>query len=83
MERAWLSVVGGVVCIASTRVTCCDVVLALWMEHGGGMREVRVEGGGGHEDHVEEIGGWRARAKSHRGWLSAVARATLEKHPYY
>jgi hypothetical protein len=42
MERAWLSVVGGVVCIASTRLTCCDVVLALWIEHGGGMRVVRV-----------------------------------------
>jgi hypothetical protein len=62
MERAWLSSVEGVVCIASTWLTCCDVVLALWIEHGGGMRAVRVEGGVDHEDQVqywrlEEIGG--------------------------
>lgn len=35
------------------RLEYCDVVLALWMEHGGVMREVRVEGGGDHEDQVE------------------------------
>jgi len=69
------------------RLVCCDVVLAPWMEHGGGMREARVGGGGDsgdHEDQVEwSVGGMRARAKSHRGWLGAVAPATLEKHyPY-
>jgi hypothetical protein len=52
MERAWLSVVGGVVCIASTGFTCCDVVLALWIEHGRRMREVRFKGSGDHEDQV-------------------------------
>ena len=35
------------------RLECCDVVLAPWMEHGGVMREARVEGGGDHEDKVE------------------------------
>lgn len=49
MERAWLSGVD-VVCIASTRLVCCDVVSALWIEHGGGTRVVRVDGDGSHED---------------------------------
>jgi hypothetical protein len=60
MERAWPSGVD-VVCIASTRLTCCDVVLALWIEHGGGMTVVRF-GGGDREDQVEVGGleeGWR------------------------
>lgn len=35
------------------RLECCDVVLAPWMERGGGMRVARVEGGGDHDDQVE------------------------------
>jgi hypothetical protein len=89
MEGAWLGVVEVVVCttsIDSYAVTSCG-------ERGGGMREVRVEGGGNHPRPGEElewrvgvkgwsgVERWRARAKSHRGWLGAVAPAALETLP--
>ncbi len=53
MGGAWL----GVVDVHSEHgLVCCDVVLAPWMEHGGRMREARIEGGGDHEDQVEGKG---------------------------
>ena len=69
MERAWPSVVEGVVCIAST---CCDVVLALWIEHGGRMREVRVEGG---DDHKRPGGG--VRGKLDGSWMEGKGQKVI------
>jgi len=42
---------------------CCDVVIALWIEHGDGMRKVRVEDGGDSYDQVEC---WRREGKGQK-----------------
>ena len=52
-------------------LVCCDVVLALWMEHGGRMRVARVEGGG-DGDGEDQVESWRIEGKGQKS--SRVAR---------
>jgi len=55
---------------------CGYVVVALWVEHGGGMREERVEGGGDHENQVESgvRGVWR-EGKGQKGIAGGSAQS--------